>query len=72
MGKVDNICISKTGILTQNTTALTDCFIEEKTKNINDLEGISENTMKHFCIGICNNSNANPVFIENDGKYQGM
>ena len=62
MGGADNICSDKTGTLTKNLVTVTRIFSEE---NINDTiakEIMGDNTAKLFCLGVCNNSNANPKF----------
>ena len=68
MGGADNICSDKTGTLTKNLMTVTRIFIEEKIHDVVEKEVCSKNNAALFCLGICNNSNANPRFIAERGQ----
>ena len=64
MGGADNICSDKTGTLTKNLMTVTRMFTEENIHDTIAREIMSENTSRLFCLGVCNNSNANPKFVQ--------
>ena len=68
MGGADNICSDKTGTLTKNLMTVTRMFTEQKVHDTIAREIMSENSAKLFCLGVCNNSNANPKFIQERGQ----
>lgn len=68
MGGADNICSDKTGTLTKNLMTVTRIFIENKVNDIVEREVCSKNTAHLLCLGICNNSNANPKFTAVHGQ----
>ena len=67
MGGADNICSDKTGTLTMNKMSVTRIFIEERVHDVVEKEVCSKNNAALFCLGICNNSSANPKFIAERG-----
>ena len=64
MGGADNICSDKTGTLTKNLMTVTKLFVEQGIHETIAREVMSENTCRLLSLGICNNSNANPKFIQ--------
>ena len=66
MGGADNICSDKTGTLTQNKMTVTRIFIEERIHDVVQKEVCSKNNATLFCLGVCNNSSANPKFTSVD------
>lgn len=68
MGGADNICSDKTGTLTKNLMTVTRMFVEEKIHDTIAREIMSDNTCRLLSLGICNNSNANPKFVQDKGN----
>ena len=68
MGGADNICSDKTGTLTKNLMTVTRMYTEQKTHDTIAREIMSDNSAKLFCLGVCNNSSANPKFIQDRGQ----
>jgi Ca2+ transporting ATPase len=68
MGGADNICSDKTGTLTKNLMTVTKIFAEQAVHETIAQEIVSANTCKLLCLGICNNSNANPKFVQEKGQ----
>lgn len=64
MGGADNICSDKTGTLTKNLMTVTKMFVEENIHETIAREIMTENTCKLLCLSICNNSSANPKFVQ--------
>ena len=67
MGGADNICSDKTGTLTKNLMTVTRIFSEQGVHDTIAREIITDNTSKLLCLGICNNSSANPKFVSEKG-----
>ena len=68
MGGADNICSDKTGTLTKNLMTVTRMFAEQKTHDTIAREIMSDVSAKLFCLGVCNNSSANPKFVQERGQ----
>jgi P-type E1-E2 ATPase len=68
MAVIDSVVYDKTGTLTKNLMTVTRIFSEEKIHDTIAREIIGENTSKLFCLGVCNNSNANPKFTQEKGQ----
>ena len=68
MGGADNICSDKTGTLTKNLMSVTRMFCEQNILDSVSKESMAESTSRLFCLGVCNNSSANPKFIEERGQ----
>ena len=68
MGGADNICSDKTGTLTKNLMTVTRIYTEQKVHDTIARETMSENSGKLFSLGVCNNSSANPKFIQERGQ----
>ena len=68
MGGADNICSDKTGTLTKNLMTVTRMFAEQKTHDTIAREIMSDASAKLFCLGVCNNSSANPKFVQDRGQ----
>jgi Ca2+ transporting ATPase len=67
MGGADNICSDKTGTLTKNLMTVTKIFIEQAVHESMESEIVSDHTCKVLCLGVCNNSNANPIITHQKG-----
>ena len=68
MGGADNICSDKTGTLTKNLMTVTRMFTEQNIHDTIAREIMTDNTSKLFCLGVCNNSSANPKFVQERGQ----
>ena len=68
MGGADNICSDKTGTLTKNLMTVTRLFTEQNIHDTIAREIMTDETAKLFCLGVCNNSNANPKFVQERGQ----
>jgi len=68
MGGADNICSDKTGTLTKNLMTVTRMFTEQNIHETIAREIMSDETAKLFCLGVCNNSSANPKFVQERGQ----
>lgn len=71
MGGADNICSDKTGTLTKNLMTVTRIFVETHVQESLDKDIMSENTCRLISLGVCNNSNANPVITKNSNEQIG-
>jgi Ca2+ transporting ATPase len=65
MGGADNICSDKTGTLTKNRMTVTSIFILENTVKNPTKGNINNKISENLAVGVCLNSNANPI-IENN------
>lgn len=68
MGGADNICSDKTGTLTKNLMTVTRIYVEQQSHDTIEKEVLSDKSCKLLCVGVCNNSNANPVITTQQGK----
>ncbi len=68
MGGADNICSDKTGTLTKNLMTVTKIFVEEHQHDSITAEIMNKNTLQNLCLGVCNNSSANPIFKREGSK----
>lgn len=71
MGGADNICSDKTGTLTKNLMTVTKVFVESHIHESLDKEIMSDKTCRLLCLGVCNNSNANPVITAKSNEQIG-
>lgn len=71
MGGADNICSDKTGTLTKNLMTVTRIFAETYVRETLDKGIMSENTCRLISLGVCNNSNANPVITRESNEQIG-
>lgn len=71
MGGADNICSDKTGTLTKNLMTVTKVFVESHVHESLDKEIMSDKTCRLLCLGVCNNSNANPVITAKSNEQIG-
>lgn len=71
MGGADNICSDKTGTLTKNLMTVTKIFVETRIQESIEKEIMTEKTCKLLSLGVCNNSNANPVITKSSNEQIG-
>lgn len=70
MGGANNICSDKTGTLTKNLMTVTNIFIEQSATDMISREIMKEETCRLLCLGVCNNSNANPIIHSTGGNIR--
>lgn len=70
MGGANNICSDKTGTLTKNLMTVTNIFVEQSSTDAISREIMKDQTCKLLCLGVCNNSNANPVITTQGGSVK--
>lgn len=71
MGGADNICSDKTGTLTKNLMTVTRIFVEGHVNESIEKDIMSDNTCRLISLGVCNNSNANPVITKTSNEQIG-
>lgn len=71
MGGADNICSDKTGTLTKNLMTVTKIFTETHVHDTMSKDIMNDNTCRLLSLGVCNNSNANPVITKTSNEQIG-